>query len=136
MEYTYNPVTKTALTKIAIGEGRDIGGEPGKRVLEIDTAKGYRGGTIKTAATVFLVTATGTKQHCFGIGGAGGNDDFKAVLKVEACKRVTEKAVRAQHEACAPLFAEIAERAKVFYFARDRQKAAKEIEAAGIGTPL
>lgn len=132
--WPYTMRGKAAITYIDLGEAKDVFGETGRRVLEIETAKGFRK-DVKTTAAVFLHKADGTRSHVFGYA-AGSDGDFSATLKATPCTRVTEKVIKAQHEAMMGEFAAVLAKAQAFYFARDRQKAFEEIKAAGIGTPL
>jgi hypothetical protein len=132
MSMTYTMRGKTAITHLDMGEATDIFGETGRRVLEIETDKGFRK-DVRTSASVFLHKTDGSKSHVFGSGTEG---DFSATLKSTPCTRVTEKVIRAQHEAMMGEFAAVLERAKVFYFARERKEAFEAIKTAGIGTPL
>lgn len=94
------------------------------RVLYIRTHKGHQSGTLET--TVQGATDKGGGGFSIVI---GRNGDFRESLLITPCKRVTEKAVREQHQAFiedALRLANLAERANVYYAEQIRRHEAEK----------
>ncbi len=100
-----------AVTRIELGQAKEEHSDRiGTRVLEIETGRSYRAGTIETDARVYLISDH-CRTHVFGLG--SGGDFSKTLAKISG--RATEKAIRAAHEAATPMFADAEKAAREYY---------------------
>ena len=93
------------------------------RQLVIRTSKRAFGGGLATNATVWHIAGDGVRRHAMGFG--LGNGDYSERLVLSQHARITEKVVRAQHEATLARITSIRDDVRDYYAAQERRAQAQ-----------
>lgn len=87
---------------------------PDARQLVIRTERRVFGGGLATNGTVFTINGDGTTTHVMGLGVAGFGDYSERLMLTQPA-RITEKAVRQQHEQVLARIDAIRDQALAYY---------------------